>query len=335
MILVSGGTGLVGAHLLFQLLKNGETVRAIHRPKSNLARVKKVFGYYSVHPEELFNTIQWVQADLTDIPALETAFYGVTQVYHTAALISFDPGDYKSLRKTNVEGTANMVNLCLDKGIQKLCYVSTIGTLDRSGDHWATEENEAPDLDANVYAQTKYEAELQVWRGSQEGLPVVIVNPGVIVGPGFWGGGSGRLFTTANKGYRYYPPGGTGFVSVGDVVKSILYLMDSPIKNERFIVVAENLSYKEVLEIMAPALGRPKPSRPLKKGHLQLLRVFDWIRGLFSRKERRITGRTIHSMENRQWYGNKKLREALGTEFEFEPLSKVLQLSCARFKEES
>ena len=325
MILVTGGTGLVGAHLLFQLVKNGKAVQAIYRPKSDLERVKKVFGYYSKHSEELFEKIQWIEADLNDIPALEMAFVGVTHVYHAAALISFDPKDYKKMAKTNVEGTANIVNLCLHKGIQKLCYVSTIGTIGKNGEGSAAEENDE-------LAQSKHEAELEVWRGAQEGLPVVMVNPGVIIGPGFWDSGSGKLFTTANKGYRYYPPGGTGFVSVGDVVKCMIRLMDSNIQNERFILVAENLSYKEVLEIMAPMLGKSRPVQPLKIWQLQLLRGLDWLRHLFTQKGRSLTGQTIESFKHRKWYSNEKIKAHLN--FEFEPLGAAFVFGCAKLKEE-
>ncbi|MEM9143440.1 MAG: NAD-dependent epimerase/dehydratase family protein [Bacteroidota bacterium] len=332
MILVTGGTGLVGAHLLLYLVRNNRLVKAIYRPNSNLERVKKVFGYYSDQGGSLFQKIQWIPADLSDIPSLETAFKDVTHVYHAAALISFDPKAFKNLRKTNVTGTANIVNLCIAQGVKKLCYVSSIATIGKSPEGAVTEENDHLEEDANVYAQTKYEAELHVWRGSQEGLPVVIVNPGIIIGPGFWDGASGRLFTTANKGYRHFPPGGSCFVSVGDVVRSMIQLMESAIQNERFIVMAENRTYKEILDTMAPLLNRPKPKKSLTIGQLRLLRVLDWLQALFTGRARRITRRTIAALQNPQIYSNAKLESHL--EFVFEALEKALAFSCVKFREE-
>jgi len=325
---------MVGAHLLLNLVQNHDAVKAIHRPQSDLERVKKVFAYYVENANDLFQKIHWIEADLNDIPALEMAFAGVTIVYHAAALISFDPGDYKHLYRTNVNGTANVVNLCIEKGVRKLCYTSTIGAIGKSsGDALATEENEWSDTEANVYALTKYWAEMEVWRGSQEGLPVVILNPGVIIGPGFWEGGTGDLFATANKGYSYYPPGGTGFVSIHDIIKTMVSLMDSKIHNERFITVAQNLTFKEILQQMAPALGKPKPTKPLKYWQLEMGRCFDWLRNLFTGKGRRITKNAIKSLKQRELYSSEKIKDALG--LKFEPLEEVIAFSCGKFKEEN
>jgi len=182
MILVTGGTGLVGAHLLCHLIKNNYEVRAIHRKKSDLKNVEKVFGYYHENSKTLFQKIDWIVADLNDLPALEKAFEGVELVYHAAAMISFDPNNYDQLMKVNVEGTGNIVNLCIANNVKKLCYVSTIGTIGRStNDEKVNEQSEWLNHHINVYAQSKYAAEMEVWRGGQEGLSVVMVNPGGIV----------------------------------------------------------------------------------------------------------------------------------------------------------
>lgn len=334
MVLVTGGTGLVGAHLLLHLLQKGVQVRAIHRKSSKLDRVEKVFGYYTENASKLFEEIDWVEVDLTDVSALEMAFENVDYVYHAAALISFDPRDYKKLLKINAEGTANMVNLCLDNGIKKLCYVSTIGTIGKSVTHTpATEENEWNDQKVNVYALSKYQAEMEVWRGSQEGLSVVMVNPGVILGPGFWDSGSGKLFTTANKAYAFYPPGGTGFITVQDVVKMMTSLMDSQIENERFIAVAENLSFQEILNRLTKALDRPAPYKKLKFWQLEIGRIGDFIWSLLTGNPRRITKNSIYSMKHRDVYNNQKAIEFLN--FNFEELDAAITFSCHHFLEEN
>lgn len=334
MVLVTGGTGLVGAHLLLQLLQKGIRVRAIHRKGSKLDRVQNVFRYYAKDAAALFDAIDWVQVDLNDIPKLQPAFQDVDYVYHAAALISFDPRDYKKLLKINAEGTSNIVNLCLSNGIKKLCYVSTIGTIGKSvTSKRATEDNEWNDQNVNVYALSKYEAEMEVWRGSQEGLSVVMVNPGVILGPGFWDTGSGALFSTAHKGYSYYPPGGTGFITVHDVVKMMTLLMDSQIENERFIAVAENLSFQEILNRLTGALDKPGPTKKLKYWQLEIGRIGDSIWSALTGNPRRITKNSIHSMKHRDLYENQKAHEILG--FEFESLDPTITFSCRRFLEEN
>ena len=334
MVLVTGGTGLVGTHLLLHLLQDDIAVKAIHREGSDLKRVENIFSYYVENGPDLFNKIEWVKADLNDIPALEIAFKNIDRVYHTAALISFDPGDYKKLQKINANGTANIVNLCIAKKIKKICYVSTIGTIGKSLDSAiATEENQWTDKDTNVYALSKYDAEMEVWRGTQEGLAAVIINPGVIIGPGFWHSGSGTLFTTANKGYSYYPPGGTGFITVGDVVRMMVDLMRSPIKNERFIAVAKNLRYQEILGLITTYLGKPEPKKELKYWQLEIGRYFDWFINVFTNTGRRITKNSIQSLRHRDNYGNEKIKKALN--FEFEPLENAVRFSCEKFIKEN
>ena len=334
MILVTGGTGLVGAHLLLHLIQKNISVKAIHRKKSDLKRVEKVFGYYTENATSLFQKIDWVEADLNNIPALETAFENIDYVYHAAAFISFDPNDYKSLLRINTEGTANIVNLCIINNIKKLCYVSTIGAIGKSlNGEIATEENEWNSQDANVYALSKYAAEMEVWRASQEGIPVVIVNPGVIIGPGFWGSGSGTLFVTANKGYKYYPPGGTGFIAVNDVVQMLIQLMHSPIKNERYIAVSKNHTFYEILTLIAPKLGKPIPTKKLKFWQLELARISDLLRNLFTKKGRSITKKSIQSLKQREIYDNRKIKNELN--FEFEPIEDSIKLTCERFIEEN
>lgn len=333
MILVTGGTGLVGAHLLYRLTSSNKNVRAIYRSDATLKRVKKTFSYYTDNPELLFDKIEWVKADILDLPSMELAFKEIDQVYHAAALISFDPRDYKLLRKINVEGTANIVNLCIAHSIKKICYVSTIGAIGRSTPGLVSnEENEWTEQYTNVYALSKYDAELEVWRGSQENLPVVIVNPGVILGPGHWQSGSGKLFSAAYKGYSYFPPGGTGFVTVFDVVKSMLELMDSSIVNERFILVGENLSYQEILICLAKEFGRPKPTKQLQVWQLQIGRIVDWLKALITGSERKITKNTIYSLLHQETYSNEKIKRTL--EFEFDSLNDTIELSCQKYIEE-
>ncbi len=333
MILVTGGTGLVGAHLLFHLVQNGYQVRATHRASSSLKNVEKIFAYYTENAAQLFQKIDWIEADLNNIPALEKAFQDVTFVYHAAAFISFDPNDFDQLMKINAEGTANIVNLSIANKVKKLCYVSTIGTIGKNIDNKpTTEESEWHNQHINVYAKSKYVAEMEVWRGTQEGLPAVMVNPGVIIGPGFWKTGTGKLFRTAYKAFRYYPPGGTGFVSVHDVIKAMVSLMTGPQNKERYIMIAENLSFLEILSQMTKKFNKKPPSKKLKYWQLGLARLVDILRNKVTGSKRSITKSSIYSLKHRDAYDNSKIIKELN--FSFEPIEAVLTFSCEKFIEE-
>lgn len=195
MILVTGGTGLVGATLLLHLTENEAKVTAIYRNLSKTERVKTFFKHQN--KSQNFDKINWIEADILDIPSLEKAFSNIDTVYHCAALISFDPKDEALLRKTNIEGTANIVNFCIDKKVKKLCHVSSIAALGDLKEHEkivseATEWN--PEVFHSDYAISKYGAEMEVWRGFKEGVEVVIVNPGVVFGSLLWEEGSGAFF---------------------------------------------------------------------------------------------------------------------------------------------
>ena len=243
MILVTGGTGLVGSHLLFELTKTDQNIRALYRSTKTIKNVKKVFSYYTDKTETQFKKIEWVQADLNDLPELEDAFKGIKKVFHCAALISFAPNDYNQLKKVNTQGTANIVNLCISYSVQKLCYVSSVATMGFDPNKISEETTWKPEEIKNVYALTKYAAEKEVWRGIQEGVPSVILNPGVILGPGYFNSGSGLLFKIINKGLKYKTNGITGYVDVNDVVKSMLLLMSKKHLNERYIIVGKTLSF--------------------------------------------------------------------------------------------
>jgi nucleoside-diphosphate-sugar epimerase len=327
MVLVTGGTGLVGSHLLLRLLQSSTQVRAIFRSSESLQHVLKVFGYYTQEAKVLFDRIEWVKADILDLPALEEAFNGVQQVYHAAALITFDPRKLTKLQKINAEGTANVVNLCAEHGVKKLCHVSTIGTIGQALDgSQATEETAWNTQHANVYAISKYQAEMEVWRGSQEGLDVVIINPGVILGPGYWSSGSGKFFEVAYREKGFYPPGGTGFVAVENVVASMVALMATDIKNERFILVDENLSYVNVLGQLANHMHRKPPKRKLKFWQLRIAQFFDWVLGAILKKERGITNDTLYALQNRSEYDNSKIKNSL--DIEFVPLTEAMAFCC-------
>lgn len=320
MILVTGGTGLVGAHLLVHILSqsdiNQSMVRATYRTIDTIDKTKSLFDRYL--KATLFDRIEWVQADILDVPALEIAFQGISMVYHCAAIISFDPREENKLRKTNIEGTANIVNFALAKGVKKLCHISSIAAL---GDVISTEtviNEEAewnPEKQHSDYAISKYGAEMEVWRAQQEGLDVIIVNPGVIIGPGFPNQGSGELISKVAKGMSYYTLGTTGFIAVTDVVAITYELMNSTVKNERYTLIAENIIFRDFFNAIADALQVRRPHKQASPLLVEITwRIDAIISRLFNRK-RNLTQAAAVASYSTNTYANEKIKMALNFKF--------------------
>ena len=331
MILVTGGTGLVGSHLLYRLATENKYVNAIYREKSDLKQVNNVFKYYTNDFDRIFNKINWFKASLNDIPSLQNAFINITEVYHCAALVSFNPKDYFEMRNTNIQGTTNIVNLCISNQIDKLCYVSSIATIEKSlGKKLITENcNWNASADKSCYAITKHGAEMEVWRASQEGVDVVIVNPGVILGSGFWNKGTGKLFDNIFKGFKYYTTGVTGFVGIADVVNIMIELMKSEIKNEFFILVSENASFKDVFFGIADAFKVKRPSKKVTKIISEIAWRSDLLKSTILNNTPLISKYSARASQNKNYYSSKKIQTAIN--FSFEPLSKTIQTTCNHY----
>lgn len=329
MILVTGGTGLVGAHLLLQLAEGSQPVRALYRTEANILKTKKLFAHYG--KASLFDGIAWVRGDVTDIPSLEAAFEGITHVYHSAAYISFDPRDEDGLRKINIEGTANMVNCALAFGVQKFCHVSSIAALGDPllpGSVIDEDTDWNPEVRHNDYAISKYGAEMEVWRAWQEGLNVVIVNPGLIFGYGFWEQGSGAVLRAVKRGQYFYTLGRCGIVAVEDVVHIMLLLMQGNYTGQRYVVVADNPNYKELLDAIAVGMKKKGPPAYATKLLTGLAWRADWFLSKLTGRKRMLTRNMAHSSHATEVYSNKKVTEATGYVFT-EALSYVKVLAEA------
>ena len=331
MILVTGGTGLVGAHLLYFLTLDNDAVRATRRKTSNLEPVKSIFKSYTENYSHLYDKIEWIEADITDVYSLEIAFRGITQVYHSAALISFNPKDYLSMRKINIEGTSNIVNFCISEQIEKLCFVSSIASIDKNGKDEPIDENREWNHENNNYgyAITKYGAEMEVWRASQEGVPVVIVNPGVILGSGIWDQGSGKIFSKVFKGMPFYTQGITGYVTVKDVVKAMKLLMKSSIENERFILVSENLSFKFIFSKIATSFSKKPPRIRVRRWMSELAWRMEVFTSFFTKKAPLLTKQSAKSIHNTYYFSSKKIQVKL--QFSFESIEEEIPKICEEY----
>jgi nucleoside-diphosphate-sugar epimerase len=331
MNLITGATGLVGAHVALQLLQQKKTVVAIRRSTSDINKTKKLFSYYSADYEQLFQKIKWIDADICDIYSILDALEGIKTVYHCAGFVSFNKKDHKQLYKTNTEGTANIVNACLEKKIETLCYVSTIATLQN------------PDISKNInesvywkssphasdYAISKYNGEREVWRGIEEGLNAIIVNPSIILGPGFWNQSSGNLFSTCYKGTSFYTSGSSAIINAIDVANCMISLVDKNLIGKRYILSASNNSFLEISTAIQKKFNKKTPHIPAGKTLLKLATWADSVRCLLTGNKKTLSASMIHSLLEENTYNNERIKKAL--DFEFTPFLETITFICEAY----
>ena len=311
MILVTGATGLVGAHLCLSLLKKNQKVVALYRREKKRAALKDFFT--SRDETALFEKIQWREADLCDLPALTKAFDGISQVYHCAAYISMAYHKREQLQEVNQQGTAYIANLCIENKIKKLVYVSSIAALGSQTNSGIITEDTPwnPTVEKTPYAYSKYGAELEIWRASQEGVAVVIVNPGVILGDSMPRNPIDQLIHRIEKGLSFYPTGKTGYVAVEDVVAVMVQLMSSPIVNERFILVAENWSYQKLTQYVAKKMNKKIPSRVLHPIYLKTAWFFESIANGFGLRKKFLSKALIKSLSDQNEIDGSKIEQKI------------------------
>jgi dihydroflavonol-4-reductase len=318
MIFITGATGLVGSHLIKQLTQQDVYIKALYRKEIPFS-----------HPR-----IEWIKGNISDVILLEDILQDGDEVYHCAAKVSFNPKDKRELFKTNVEGTANIVNACLNAGIKKLLHVSSVSALGRIRQnatinetmHWSAETSNS------TYGESKYLAEMEVWRGIAEGLNAVMVNPTIILGAGDWNTGSSEIFKTIYKEFPYYSDGVTGFVDVDDVVKAMIALMNSDISAERFIISAENISYKELFNMIAESFHKKPPHKKITPFMAASVWRLDAIRSLFTGKAPFITKETARTALTKVYFDNSKLLQALPS-FNYTPVKNSVERICDELKQ--
>jgi nucleoside-diphosphate-sugar epimerase len=322
---ITGANGFLGVHIIHHLLKQGHAVRAITRPKASLSEFKKVKQFYKLAPD-CYTKLTWHECLLYDTDGLELALSGADFCVHLAGMISYIKKDINRLLEVNQQYTSNVVNVAQSAGLKKILYCSSIAAIAKSGNEDIVNEHAEWDdeLTHSNYGYSKQLGELEVWRGYQEGLAAVIINPGIILGYGDWSKGSNTLFSNAQKGFPFYSKGITGWVGVEDVARIAIKLCISDITGERFIVVSENRSFKDIADKMTIALGTKKPSIEIKgllfktAYYLMAFKEFLGLRGMLSKE-------TVKASVAVNHYDNTKVRNAL--DFDFEDMETVIQNS--------
>ncbi len=328
MILVTGATGLVGGHLLWHLLQNNDSIIALKRISSNLNPLRTIFSFYTDNPDAFLAKIEWRVADISDVYALKLAMTGIQEVYHCAAVVSLGKGS-SELMDTNVTGTRHLVELALAMKIRKFCFVSSIaacgfadkGEIIHEQTPWTKSDHKT------MYAISKYDAEREVWKGIEKGLNAVIVNPGVILGVSGNKSGSSLIFSKAKNGLMFYTLGGSGYVDVQDVVLVMMELMESAISAERFILVGQNLSNKEIITMMAHGFNKPRPWMNITRNFLVVVGFIAEITGKIFGFTPLIDRNFAVSATNRSYYSSQKVIDTLG--IEFTPIASCISKVCA------
>ena len=329
MNLITGATGLIGSHVAYRLLIEEKPVFAIKQSTSDINKTKKLFSYYTADYENLFKKIKWIEADISDIYSLIDVLEGIEVVYHCAGFVSFDKKDIKRLYKINDEGTANIVNACLEKRIKMLCHVSSIATLQNpditknidESVYWKFSPN------ASDYAISKYNGEREVWRGMEEGLNAVIVNPSIIIGPGNWNKGSTAIFKNIYRQFPWYSTGTTGFVDVRDVADAMVALMKSNISAERFILSGHNESYQNLFNCIADTFHKKRPSKKVTPFLARIVAFLESIKSGITGKEALITRETAATAMAHVKFDNSKLKQFLPG-FNYRSLEETVQYTC-------
>lgn len=316
MILVTGASGLVGSHLVSSLLEKGLTVRALYRNSTpNFKGAEKV---------------DWVKGDILDVTSLEKAMIGVSQVYHCAAVVSFAPKQAAAMLQANIEGTANIVNACIEHQIQKLVYVSSVAALGRIREDAAINEtmNWTPETSNSVYGKSKYLAEMEVWRGMGEGLNVAIVNPVIILGAGDWNKGSSEIFKSAYDEFPWYTKGVSGFVDVLDVVNAMQLLMNSNLQGQRYIISGANVEYRAVFTKIANAFNKRPPHKQVTKLLAAIVWRLEAIKAIFTGKTPLLTKETAATAQAVVHFDNTKFLKAF-PEFTYHSIDETIQRTCS------
>ena len=316
MILVTGATGLVGGNLIWHLLQGNDRVAAIRRPTSNLESLHTIFGFYTDSPDDYLARIDWKIADVLDLNSIQQAMAGVSIVYHCAAVVSLN-NRLQSILEVNVTGTGNVVRAALDCCIKKLCFVSSIAACGIALNNGQIDENSvwSDTIQRSLYSRSKYFSEQEIWKGFAEGLKAVVVNPGVVLGVSGTETGSSLLFSQVQKGLVFYTSGGSGYVDVQDVVKAMILLTNSDISGERFILVGENCSNKDILSLMADGFGKQRPFLRVGKRLLWVVGFISETLGKLVHFIPLIDRETARTATNREYYSNSKIQKALHLQF--------------------
>ena len=325
MVLVTGGTGFLGSYIIKELAEKNYSIRAIRRSTSKLP--------FYISPN-IFEKVQWVEGDILDTVSLEDAMDGVDMVIHSAAIISFYKEDRVEMYRVNTTGTANVVNIALEKNISRFVHVSSVAALGRTKMNSDVSEEKKWQGNKNNthYAISKYKGEMEVWRGVGEGLNAVIINPSTVLGYGDWNTSSCRIFKTVYDGFPWYSTGVNGFVDIEDVAKVAVILLGNNISEQRFIINADNWSFQKLFNAIADGFGKKRPDRRATPGLINFILKLEKMKSMFAGSKPLLTKESAEVANSHTYFQNDKLLRALPG-FSFTPLQESIAKACKKYIE--
>lgn len=321
-VLVTGGTGFIGAYIIKELVEKGYAVRALRRSSTVPFFI----------PASILDKVEWVEGDILDVVALTNAMDGIDAVVHAAAKVSFHSKETKELLKVNIEGTANMVNMALEKNIRRFVHISSVAAIGRTlnGERLTEEKKWQGGKMHTFYAISKYHGELEVWRAAAEGLDVVVLNPSTVLGYGDWNTSSCAIFKSVYKEFPWYTTGINGFVGVEDVARAAVLLMESDQSNERFIINSDNWSFQQLLNTIADGFGKKHPHKEATPFMGSIAWRVEKFKSMFSGKKPLLTRQSARVANSITYFDNNKLLQTLPG-FSFTPLAQSIKRSCEQY----
>ena len=317
-IAITGSTGMVGSYLIRGLLDRGYThIRAMKRKSSALHLL-----------EGREDELEWVEGNLLDTEKLYEFTRDVDVVFHCGASVTFNPAARQKIYNVNVQGTADLVDACLENGVKRFIFCSSISALGRENLKGQVTENTdwKDSRSLSDYGRSKYYGEMEVWRAHAEGLSASIISPSLIFGGGLWQKGTGRLFQQVDNGLPFYPSGMSGFVDVRDVVEMMIMMVDEKHDGQRYICNAENKTYREVLNRIAENLQKPAPSVELKKWMVHFVPVALKFMRIFGLKLPKVTKPMLMASTEKVEFDNSKFIRATG--FSYRPIDPLIDELC-------
>lgn len=317
MIGVTGANGLLGSFIVRRLIDEGEQFVAFKRKGSDTSLL-----------DDVGEKVIWRDLDLQDPVTMDDAFEGLASIVHSAALVSFDPRRAREISKVNTDGTRNVVNACLANGIGRLVYISSVAALGSTKGQTIIDENNkwVENAQHSAYATSKYLAELEVFRGQEEGLSTAILNPSVILAPADWRKSSARLFKYVWDERLFYIDGSMNYVDVRDVAAATTIVLKSGVENERYILNGGTVSFKEFFDAVANRFGKKPPLIRLNRNLLKIVAGLERVRTRLRGSEPLITSETARSAGTFFQYQNFKIENAFS--IEFKPLGDTLDWCC-------
>lgn len=319
MIAVTGANGLLGSHILRKLIAENVSVIALKKPGSDLQLVNDLSG------------VEWREADVTDAENLLLALKDATTVIHVAGLVSFNPRMREKLFSVNETGTRNVVNACLINNIKQVIHISSVAAIGRQKGFPHIDENskwQQSDLNSD-YAESKYLAELEMWRGKEEGLQVAIVNPSIILAPSVTDRSSAKFFQFAQQEKLFYADAMINYVDVRDVVDCIWKIYTTQTFGDRFILNGGSVSFIELISQIATRFKKKSPSIRLPENLISILATLEDWRSRITGSEPLITRESAKVAKEKFYYSSAKAIEKFN--INFKSLENTLDWCCSYY----